>query len=117
MRDLPFLQCKNGDIQSENQWFEHCRLRRIPFVVVRRRRKYAEVHWDCISFPHSADDIIAQNSGAICDRLLELFRRFANRKSKYLFSAHTGSFDNLFPGDAELPATEIQEILSASVTV
>jgi len=112
MSDHRFLECKNEDSESENKWFRHCESHCIPFVVVRHRNKYAEVHWDCISLAYGADAVISENGHAVCDQLSELFHRFASKKSKCQYSAYTGSFDNLERGNAVSAAAQVFDILA-----
>lgn len=110
-----FLTCKDGDLATENRWYEYCTRMKLPFVVVRIRKKYATIRWDCITLPCNLDDAIDESSDWIRERLIESFHGCCNTKSKYSISARVGSFERILPEVAGVAAASVARVLMASL--
>lgn len=108
-----YLTCKNGSVDERNRWYQKCRQRAVPFVVVSQRRKYAKLEWDCISLPLNLDSRIRDDGDQIIEEILRIFGCCANGASKYLIQAFVGNLDNLYPQDAEDAAKRVFEILNS----
>src|SRR5438128_488791 len=112
-----FLEYKGYSVKLENEWFNGCKQAASPFVAIRVRAKYAEVIWDCISMPISADDQVTARETEINGGLSEIFNSYCNDKSRYNFTAYTGSFDKLYHEDARAAADRIFAILMDKAAV
>ena len=117
MNGTPFLVCKNGNIGAENKWFRHCKAGSIPHIVVRIRRKYAEVDFDCISIPPNRDASIRRQEEVIKSRLVDVFRRYSGKKSTFQFTCFEGSMENMPLETAEVAAHDVYAVLMDALLV
>jgi len=108
-----FAQCKNRDINAQNRWFRECDKNNMPYVYVGLRNKYASVNWDCISLNPQQDSQITEDADDIMQEILAVFHQYAEKKSRYDFSAFCGSIDNLSPDNAQLVADRVFTILQS----
>lgn len=109
-----FHKCKKGDSASINKWFYECRKNDIPYIVVECRNKYAKISWDHISFDSldiSFDDIFINNKDFLKKNFLEIFNKYANKKSNYTISALLLTFDNVYIEHASYVAEELFDLL------
>ena len=109
--DTSFCEVRPNDIGTVNKWFRQCQARNIPYVVVTHRAKYSKVAWDHVSLPKEADSKLEAAARAMTDQLKAIFRRHANPKSTFMFSAGVGEFDKLLPAQARAAANEIYHVL------
>jgi len=110
-----FLTCKNASAKFENGWYLSCSRRGVPCVIVRRKNKYAEVHWDCASIGIVSDARFGSRAAELADALRDLYRRYRPERSHWEFHAHCGEIDRLTPADAEVVAKEICNLLTNSL--
>lgn len=107
-----FCEIKSGDMATANEWYRRCEKEHWPYIVVTHRRKYSAVNWDHVSLPKEAD---AKLDG--CEVALEeVYDRHARKRSKGIFSAKVGRFDNMLPEEARAAAREIYGILTAALS-
>jgi hypothetical protein len=102
--------------ERENDWFKHCESAQIPFITVKLRSKYADVHWDYIAYSKGVDEILEGLGNTIREGATELFKKYANTKSRYSVNGHLIWFKNLEVENARLAAGELYELIVASVS-
>jgi|GEM_PF-5047019 len=107
-----FVESRSQDFQTQNGWYASCQGDNVPFVSVEHRRKYSAVNWDCISLQSERESQLASDKENIKQRLLAVFDKFANKKSRYSVSYFSGTLDNLLPEDARMAAGEISAIFA-----
>lgn len=52
--DAIWMVCNSGDIDAANRWYEQCRQRNIPRILIQKRQKYCLLEWDSITMDDSA---------------------------------------------------------------
>ena len=107
---MDFCEIKAGEIKAANKWYQHCESKRLPYIIVTHRKKYSSVNWDYISLPKSEDPKLEAAARVMSERLLEVFHRHANKKSRFTFSAQIGKFENMLPADARVAAKEVSGV-------
>jgi hypothetical protein len=96
------------------QWWKTCESKRIPFVIVMRKRWWANVRWDfdttCwFGEAYPLDEEIAWN------KIQEVFKRYAVvRRSLIEGGGAYGTLRDLRPEDARRAAREIAQILAVA---
>lgn len=90
LRNLPdrtWIDIEANDTGMQNFWFHQCKLRDIPFIYVVRRRKYAELQWDCVSVDPAHEAHVQGDRGADLVRgMFTTFQAVARKlPSKALF--------------------------------
>lgn len=90
LRNLPdrtWIDIEANDMGKQNFWFHQCKLRNIPFIYVARRRKYAELQWDCVSVDPAHEAHVQGDRGADLVRgMFATFQAVARKlPSKALF--------------------------------
>jgi len=83
MRKYIDLPRKDPHHRLENGWYESCQQRKVPFITVKRRTKYADVHWDYITYPTRLDALLHSFDGALRDKAKEIYLRWANARSSF----------------------------------
>lgn len=112
-----YVEIPRNDIGSEkeNDWFRHCESVQIPFITVKPRSKYADVHWDYIAYSKEVDDILESLGNTLRDDAIKLFKQYANAKSRYTASGHLVWFKNLEVDSARLAASDLYDLIVDSV--
>lgn len=97
----------------QNQWFSTCKKFNIPHVYITTKTKYASVDWDYISVDehHNPDKFTSEGS----EKILSLFHKYKNAKSKYYFSVFVGSIEGLEEAQARKLASEIFDLLHSLI--
>lgn len=104
-----FVELKNGE-GLENSWFEKCRTDQIPFIIVDKRKKYAVVRWDYITFSPDKDKLIDENQNNYNEELKALFQKYCNSKSRYDISGGLVDFLEIEVSKANAMASELYDI-------
>jgi hypothetical protein len=78
----------NVGSEIENDWFRHCESAQVPFITVKPRSMYADVHWDYITYSTEVDDILESLGNTLRDDAIEIFKKYANANSRYTASGH-----------------------------
>lgn len=102
-------------VKAENAWFEICRENCIPYITLKNRTKFADVHWDYITYSTEVENILNAGNGRIRDGAIEIFKRHANTKSKYEANDLTAWLKNLEIPKAKLAAEELYDFIAAYV--
>jgi hypothetical protein len=95
----PWIEFRNGDLQSNNRWFYECQRRNLPLITLETRTKYIKLNWDRILRDPKYDTHLGEDHGALLAR--RMFVRFQSlaRQSpgKPMFdgSSFVGSVENL----------------------
>lgn len=100
---------------AENSWFQICRKEKIPFIIIKSRKKYADVHWDYITYPNEVDKILNNRAIELRDAAIEIFKKHANERSKYSASNLLVSYENLEIPQAKLAAEELYDLIVSHV--
>jgi hypothetical protein len=53
-----FEVCNHTDYVKINSWYHKCVAEKIPYVLVKKRTKYATVEFDYITLPKSAEPLL-----------------------------------------------------------
>lgn len=102
--DPCWLVTSKRDSTAINKWFYRCKHESIPYVYVSKARKYACLHWDCISTNGSGDSGVTDDRGE--EVVKQMFNHFShlagNDTGKPVFhgSAFVGSIERLSPSTA-----------------
>lgn len=102
--------------ERENDWVRHCESAQIPFITIKLRSTYADVHWDYITYSKEVDDILESLGNTLRDDAIEIFKKYANAKSRYTASRHLIWFKNLEVDSARLAASELYDVIAGAVT-
>ena len=106
--DRIWTEFRNGNRGANDLWFYECKHRNIPNLRIEQRRKYAELHWDCISIDPRMEGHVQGEKGAALRR--EMFRTFqavargVSGKPLFYGSSFVGSVDRLSPEMARILA-------------
>lgn len=99
--DRIWVEFRSGERAANDRWFRECRQRGIPNLRIERRRKYVELHWDCVSLDPSDEAHLQGNPGAALVRqMFGTYQGIARRipgKSEFSGSSFVGSVGRLLP--------------------
>ncbi|WP_421722005.1 hypothetical protein [Alloalcanivorax xenomutans] len=112
-----FVEIPRTDVSAEreNAWFERCESNQIPFITVKTRTKYADVHWDYIAYSKEVDEVLGGLGTRLRDNAIDIFKKYANANSRYAASGHLVWFKNLEIESARLAASELYDLIAESV--
>lgn len=83
MPDRIWVSCKSDELMKLDDWFSECRRRDIPYVYVTKRRKYADIDWDCISTDNRHDDVTRhQSNDELVRHMFRTFQSIAHGQAK-----------------------------------
>lgn len=109
------LSDASSDFAKESAWLDHCELNQVPFITVKTRNKYADVHWDYIAYSNEVDEILESLGTTLRDGAVEIFNRYAGKKSRYTASSHLVWFKNLEVEQAREAASELYDLVVKSI--
>lgn len=55
MESFVLIEGKYKGHEKENRWFHLCNSKSVPFIKVTKRTRFADVHWDYITFSTELD--------------------------------------------------------------
>lgn len=112
-----YFEVPKNDVQSkaENAWFETCRNNSIPFIILKSRTKFADVHWDHITYPPEFDKIFNVLDGQLRDAAIVIFKKYADLRSEYQANDLLISFRNLEILKAKITAEELYDLIAGYV--
>lgn len=90
---------------------KYFRKKQFPFITLKSRTKLADVHWDYITYPTDVDDILNDLKGKLRDDALEIFRKYADKRSEYRGNDHLVWFKDLEIEKAKLAAEELYDLV------
>lgn len=113
-----YVEIPRNDVGSEREddWFRHCESAQIPFITVKPRSTYADVHWDYITYAKEVDELLESMGNTLRDDAIEIFKKYANAQSRYTASGHLIWLKNLEVESARLAASELYDLIVCSVT-
>lgn len=82
---------------------------------MKTRTKYADVHWDYITYSKEVDEVLEGLGTRLRDRAIDIFKQYANANSRYTASGHLVWFKNLEIESARLAASELYDLIVESV--
>lgn len=108
-----YVEIPRTDVSAkkENEWFEHCESNQIPFITVKPRSKYADVHWDYITYSKEVDRVLEGLGNTLRDSAIDIFKQYANANSRYTASGHLVWFKNLETESARMAASELYDLI------
>ena len=109
-----YVEIPKNDLQFkiENAWFETCRKNNIPFITLKIRTKFADVHWDYIAYSSEVDQILNSANGQVRDGAIAIFKKYANSRSEYVANDLIVSFKNLDIPKATSAAEELYDFVA-----
>lgn len=112
-----YVEVPKNDLEAkaENTWFEICRKNSIPFITLKGRTKFADVHWDHISYSPEVDRILNALNGQLRDGAIAIFKKYANSRSKYEANDLLVWFRNLEIPKAKTAAEELYDLITGYV--
>lgn len=110
-----FKECKERDIAQINEWFKQCEKQDQPYVLCLNRTTYSKVQWDFINLSHEKAEKLLTNEEWVRKGLIDIFNRYANKKSTYQFSVQVGYMDTLDQHNAAAAAEEVAKLLREGV--
>jgi hypothetical protein len=81
MNQQKFAVCKRNQTDKINDWYDHCKNEKIPYIVVEHRNKYADVRFDYITLPKEFDNSLTVNAKQITEKAIQFL---INTQSKAL---------------------------------
>lgn len=102
--------------KTENAWFVFCRANKVPFITVKVRTKYADVHWDYISYEPDVDAALAKYGIEIRDAAIIIFRKYASKSSSFEVNNHLVWYRDMDIEGARQAASELYELVVAVVS-
>lgn len=106
-----FVECRDADRKTRDQWFLECERLRIPCVYVATKRKSAYVDWDCFTLGGSDEDRIAEHAHQIAENILAVVRRYPKARVRDNSCEISGTIEDLTPEEARVVAEEVFAIL------
>lgn len=110
-----YLIIKKGDYENKKKRFRNCQYYKIPYVVIIKHTKYADVDFDYITYPTEFDNIFKSNSAEMMKFFIEIFKKYADKKSVYTTNWMTLFFENMPLDTVELLASEIYDLVNELV--
>lgn len=103
------------DTKVEKSWFKTCRANNTPFITVKARTKFADVHWNYITYPTEIDKVFDELGTKLRDEAIAIFMKYADKQSEYSVSGRLVWFKNLEISKAKLAAAELHDLIAQHV--
>lgn len=116
MPETPFVLIDAEARLFDNDWFNHCRETRMPFVVVRSGDTAADVLWDYVTLPVECDLLIRRHLPTLEREARAIFERYAIPGSHLRVKATLIAFDHLPIERAKQAAAELYSLIAGYVT-
>jgi hypothetical protein len=116
MPDTPFVLIDAQARFFDNDWFNHCRETRTPFVVVRSGDTAADVLWDYVTLPVECDLLIRRHLPTLEREARAIFERYAIPGSHLRVKATLIAFDHLPIERAKQAAAELYTLIAGYLT-
>ncbi len=106
---------KGNDVDDANEWFEKCKKEMIPYVIINKKRKYAQVYFDHISISPEFDQYFrdvyeANNNYYYAEEIVDLYNKYSNKKSSARLGNLYTSFYNIEISKAEELAVKLYDL-------
>lgn len=111
--EIPSAKKSNDKIDD---WFDHCRRKQIPYITVKTRTKFANIHWDYISYDAEIDSILCKNENLIKDGVRQVVKKYLNENTSYSANCNLIYVDNIHLTDARMAAEEIYDLIATYAT-
>jgi hypothetical protein len=105
---------ENGTVTAQTDWFRECHEKSWPYIEVKKRNKYADIHWDCISIDPSLDGAVLENE-KVSAYIAGVFNAIAVERSSYMYSVFVGWFRNIPIDRVDAAARAIFMVLEREV--
>lgn len=113
MSDATFDLVDLKDAFTRMDWFDFCRKTRIPYVVVRRGERSADVLWDYVTLPPCCDARIQGDFAALEHKVRAIFQRLSTPDSYLRIKPTLIGLDRLPLAQAERAAVELYDLIAA----
>lgn len=105
----------SNDTTKKNEWFEHCRQKGTPCVVVNSEGNTASVEWDYITYPMESEELFKEKEVYLRVKLMEIYSKYSTKKSTYSISGATVNFAGFSIQDAKTAADEIYDLIDTLI--
>jgi hypothetical protein len=107
------IQKTESGFESENAWLATCRTNSIPFITLKNKTKFIDVHWDYIAYSPENEKILHQLNGDLSKKAKDIFEKYANQKSQFRATDLLVWFKNMEPNNARLAAVELYDLITS----
>ncbi|WP_339652189.1 hypothetical protein [Halopseudomonas pelagia] len=87
----------------------------MPFITVTRCKKYADVHWDYITYPTKLDALLHRLDGELRDKAKEIYLTCSNARSRFVGSDQLIWFRDIEVSHADAAANEPYDLINGIV--
>jgi hypothetical protein len=105
------------NIDHVNAWYKECQRDAVPYVIVRSRRKYADIQWDHLNLPKEADDTIRSKGDDFRNGFVHIFRKHAGLKSEYRLGSFVVEFLNIDTARATAAAADMYDYVLSELSL
>lgn len=113
MKKFVEIDGKDIEYKIENAWYQQCDKKQVPFIKINSRTKFADVHWDYITYNPELDNLISETADKFTQAATEIFNRHANHKSSYKLNGSLVWFYDLEIPKARLAASELYDLVAS----
>jgi hypothetical protein len=110
LQDRPWLEHTQSQEFMRDRWFTRCEELGIPYLTIRRKRKYFYLQWDCVTIACEQEQHVRREKGyelsQTLDRIYRLLASGEEPKSLFSGSAFFGTIDRLSESAARMIAHE-----------
>ena len=110
-----FIETKSNDFKAIDGWFFRCRERKIPYVIIKKRKKYSTVEWDYITYDAEHDDLLKSKTEYLNGEFKRIFSLYSNPKSSMDFSCFLVSCDNILIEDSQKLAEDLYDVVHSVI--
>lgn len=97
-----YLVVTGSNWDAKDRWYTSCRRAKIPWVVVTKKQKLADIDVDLFTMANELDEVIRLKRTLLTAGYRELYRRYATKKS-VCYPGHSG------PGFQGIPIDVAEE--------
>jgi len=115
MTQQKYVISKRGAFKKVNEWYEHCKKVKLPYIVIETRIKYADINFDYISLPPQYEKYMEKDLELINEKAVQIFNNYANKKSKYRIGGLLIDFENVPIEYAEDAARDLFNLVKSSM--
>ena len=110
-----FEVTKPSDIRKINEWFDYCSKQQIPYIIVKPKTKYSSIEWDYINLKPENDKVLDLHGEKNKELFIEIFKKYADKKSEYLMSNVTLFVKNIPNENSRQFAEEIFDVIHREI--
>lgn len=99
---------------SEKSWYIHCIKHQVPYIVIKSRTKFADIHWDYITYSKENEKKLAAHANSINEFAEQLFFDYSKNSAKstnYTVCGNLIWLKNLAISDARAAAERLYDFI------